>query len=157
MMEQEAIVARVEGDQVYIELGGDGSGCGRCHEAGGCRSGLFSQIFRPGPRQFRMANSIGAAPGDRVVVRVAEGATLRAALLVYLVPVVFLLAGAFVGTALGEGSAGSDAAAVVGALLGLAGGVSVGFVLRRGAAGTAAQPVLVRRGSGFCIAKEEFR
>lgn len=154
MMEQEAIVARVEGDQVYIEVGRDGSGCGRCHEAGGCRSGLFSQMFRLGPRQFRMANSIGAAPGDRVVVRMAEGATLRAALLVYLVPVIFLVAGAFFGTALGEGS---DAVAVVGALLGLAGGVLVGFVLRRGAAGEAAQPVLVRRGSGFYVAKEACR
>ncbi|MBI3141083.1 MAG: SoxR reducing system RseC family protein [Rhodocyclales bacterium] len=157
MIEQEAIVARVEGDQAYIEVGGQGSGCGRCHEAGGCQSGLLTQLFRPGPRHFRIDNRIGAEPGERVVVRVAEGATLRAALLVYLIPVLFLVAGAFAGTALGGGSASADGAALLGALLGLGAGALVSFALRKGRPGKAMQPLLVRKGSTNCTAKEACR
>ena len=46
MMDQEAIVARVEGDHAYVEVGGTGGGgCGRCHETGGCQSGGLGQLF----------------------------------------------------------------------------------------------------------------
>ena len=78
-MDQEAIVARVEGDHAYVELGGAGAGCGRCHETGGCQSSILGQLFRAKPRQYRIANPIGAVPGDPVIVRVASGSTLRAA------------------------------------------------------------------------------
>jgi sigma-E factor negative regulatory protein RseC len=150
MMEQEAIVARIEGDQAYVEVAGAGSGCGRCHEAGGCQSGVLGQIFRRAPRQFRMGNSIGAAPGERVVVMVADGAMLRAALLTYLVPVVLLIIGAFAGTILG-GAASADAGALLGALLGLAVAVAAGHVIHKGPAGEAMRPILLRKSSGICI------
>lgn len=150
MMEQEAIVARIEGDQAYVEVAGAGSGCGRCHEAGGCQSGVLGQIFRQAPRQFRMANSIGAAPGERVVVMVADGAMLRAALLTYLVPVVLLIIGAFAGTLLG-GAASADAGALLGGMLGLAVAVAAGHVIHKGPAGEAMRPILLRKSSGICI------
>ena len=44
MMEQEAIVTRVEGEHAYIEVGGASSGCGRCHEAGGCQSNILGKL-----------------------------------------------------------------------------------------------------------------
>ncbi|MBI4987420.1 MAG: SoxR reducing system RseC family protein [Rhodocyclales bacterium] len=153
MMDQEAIVARVDGDHAYVEVGGAGSGCGRCHEAGGCQSSILGQLFRRKPRQFRIANPIGAAPGDRVIVRVASGAALRAALLIYALPVLFLLLGAFAGTALGGGG-DNDYAAALGALLGLTVGILSGLVVRRGPIGKVEEPILVRRCSTFCISKE---
>ncbi len=150
-MDQEAIVARVEGDHAYVEVGG--GGCGRCHETGGCLSGILGQLFSSKPRQFRVANRIGAVPGEHVVVRVAEGAALRAALLTYILPVLFLLLGAVAGTALGEAS-NSDASAALGALAGLACGVLSGLTLRRVRIGKVAEPILVRRSTSFCLAKE---
>lgn len=150
-MDQEAIVARVEGDHAYVEVGG--GGCGRCHETGGCQSGILGQLFSSKPRQFRVANRIGAVPGEHVVVRVAEGAALRAALLTYILPVLFLLLGAVAGTALGEAS-NSDASAALGALAGLACGVLSGLTLRRVRIGKVAEPILVRRSTSFCLAKE---
>lgn len=153
-MDQEAIVARIEGDHAYVEVGG--AGCGRCHETGGCQSGILGQLFSSKPRQFRIANRIGAAPGDRVVVRVAEGATLRAALLTYVLPVLSLLLGAVAGTALGE--AGNNGAyAALGALAGLATGVLAGLTLHRARIGEIAEPVLIRRSSSLCLSKEACR
>lgn len=153
MMDQEAIVARVEGDHAFVEVDGAGAGCGRCHETGGCQSSILGQLFRSKPRLFRIANPIGAVPGDRVIVRVAEGAALRAALLIYALPVLFLLLGAAFGTALGdEGS--NDAAAALGALAGLSVGVLSGLTLQRAPIGKVAKPVLLRHRSIFRIPKE---
>jgi sigma-E factor negative regulatory protein RseC len=154
MMDQEAIVARIEGDHAYVEVGG--GGCGRCHETGGCQSGILGQLFSSKPRQFRIANRIGAVPGDHVVVRVADGATLRAALLTYILPVLFLLLGAVAGTHMGE-TGRSEALTALGALTGLALGVLAGLTLRRARIGTVAEPVLVRRSTSFCLTKEACR
>ena len=153
MMNQEAVVARIEGDHAYVEVGNTGVGCGRCHETGGCQSGILGQLFSSKPRQFRIANRIGAMPGDRVVVRVAGGQALRAALLTYILPVLLLLLGAVAGTAQGE-AGNSDASAALGALAGLAIGVLAGLTLRRARIGKIAEPVLIRRSSSFCISKE---
>ena len=152
MMDQEAIVARVEGNHVYVEVGG--GGCGRCRDAGGCQSGILGQLFGNKPRQFRMPNLIGATQGDHVVVRIAEGAMLRAALLTYILPLQFLLVGAAMGTVLGEHR---DASAALGALAGFALGVLAGLTLRQVGVGKVAEPVLVRHSSSLCLSKESCR
>lgn len=154
MMDQDAIVARVEADIAYVEVGG--AGCGRCHEKSGCQGGILGQLFGSKPRQFRIANRIGAVPGDHVVVRVAEGATLRAALLTYILPSLFLLLGAVAGTAL-DGTGHNDVAATLGGLAGFAAGVLAGRTLRRAGIGKIAEPVLVCRSSSLCLSKETCR
>jgi sigma-E factor negative regulatory protein RseC len=153
MMEQEAIVASVDGDHAYIKVGSTGGGCGRCQERGGCQSSILGQLFRSKPRLFRIANPIGAAPGDHVVVRMAEGAMLHAAILIYALPLMCLLLGAGVGTVL-AGDGNSDAATALGALAGFAFGVLSGLTLRRAAMGKVAQPVLVRHRPTFPMSEE---
>lgn len=150
MMEQEAIVARIEGDQAYVEVAGAGSGCGRCHEDGGCQSGVLGQIFRHGPRQFRIANTIGAVPGEHVVIFAADGAMLRATLVAYLVPVALIIVGAFGGTAFVD-AASADAGALLGALLGLAMAAMAAYVIHKRPAWQAMRPILLRKSSGICI------
>lgn len=155
-MDQEAVVARVEGGQAFVETGGQGTGCGRCREAGGCQSGLLGQLFRTKPRQYRIDNSIGAVVGERVIVRIAEGAMLGAAMLAYGLPVLSLLLGALVGAAQAE-SGQSDAATGLGALAGLTAGILCGRVVRTIRLFKFAVPTLIRRGSHSCIAKEVCR
>jgi len=140
-MDQEAIVTRIDGAHACVEV--DGGGCGHCHETGGCQSGILTQLFGNTPRQFRLPNHIGAKPGERVIVRVGEGATWRAAVLTYVLPVLFLLAGAVAGTVLGGGG---DAAAALGALAGFVLAVLSGQTLRRTRFIAVAEPALVRRG-----------
>lgn len=152
MMDQEAIVARVEGEHAYVEVGA--GGCGRCHETGGCQSGILGQMFSSKPRQFRLVNRIGAVPGDHVVVRVEEGATLRAALAIYILPLIFLLLGAVAGAEL-DGH--RDASAAQGALAGFVFGVLAGLTFRKARIGKVAEPILVRRTTSFCLTKETCR
>lgn len=153
MMYQEATVAHLKGDHAYVEVGGEG-GCGLCHEAGGCQSGLLGQLFGAKPRQFRIANRIGAMPGDRVIVSVAEGAAWRAALLTYILPVFFLLLGAAAGTVLGKHD---DVWTALGALAGFAIGVLAGLTFRQVRIGKIAEPVLLRSVPPFCPTKKACR
>lgn len=114
-MESSAIVTRIEGQFALVEVSSVASGCGRCHEAGGCGSGLLNKSLRP-RCNYRLPNLISAAVGDRVILSVPEGAVLRAALLAYLLPILLLIAGAAVGTVFSA----DDLVALIGAGSGLA-------------------------------------
>ncbi|MBM3390928.1 MAG: SoxR reducing system RseC family protein [Betaproteobacteria bacterium] len=154
-MEQEAIVARVEGEEAIVELLSNGNGCGRCQETGGCQSGLMNRLFCDKPRQYRLRNRFNAVAGERVVVQVADAVPLRAAVLAYLVPAGLIVAGAWAAASLAEGN---DAATALGAGLGLA---IAAFIARlakyRHAAMTGWHPIIVRRSDMNCLEKESCR
>jgi sigma-E factor negative regulatory protein RseC len=73
-------------------------------------------------------NSAGAHEGDTVVVYVSPSSVLKSAAILYLVPVVFLLSGALIGSSvaawLGMGESGSAL------LFGLT-GLTIGFLMVR--------------------------
>jgi sigma-E factor negative regulatory protein RseC len=112
----DAVVSTLEGDLAVLDVK-PMTGCGRCLEPGGCGGGL--SIGSTCVRQYRVVNGIGAKPGDRVVVRIADGVILRAAWQAYGVPGLL----AILGAALGYGLAGGEGAAVIGAACGLAVGI----------------------------------
>ena len=145
-MDIEAIVTRTEQDHVFVKVNEQPGGCGRCHESGGCSSGALTQIFRSRScREFRLPNDIGAREGDKVMVSLADGVTLKAALAVYMLPVLCILLGAWVGTWL-AGPAGSDRLATLGAVTGFVVSlVLVAVYRRRHAANAMGQPVLSRQ------------
>lgn len=131
MSESEAVVVRVENDLAYIEVRDDVSACGSCGDKGHCGKS------QAGPRHYAVRNTVGAAAGDIVVVSVPEGAVLRAAALSYLMPLLFLFAGALVAAA----QWGDGLPAVLGAVLGLAAGLgALRLMSRRAACG--AEPAL---------------
>jgi len=96
--------------------------CARCASGRGCGAGIFA--VRQGLRRLDVAIEAGGdlAEGDVVSIRLAPGNVLRAALLVYGLP----LAGAAAGAALAYAFALGDAGAAVAALGGLAAGVATG-------------------------------
>lgn len=123
-MDSTAIVTSIEGTDALVEVQPAVPGCGRCNEAGGCGTGLLNQALRPRQRLiYRVTNRIGARIGDGVTITVPDGAVLRAALLAYLLPVVLLIAGAAVGTAVSASDVSALSGGAVGLMLGL-------FVLR---------------------------
>jgi sigma-E factor negative regulatory protein RseC len=154
VIEEEAIITRLEGDLACVQIGRDGSGCGRCHEAGGCRSGVLAQLFGSSPRQYRIPNHIGAVPGERVIVRVADGAVGRAALVAYILPVLGVVAGALAGTSLAGTPDDLDTAATLGALFGFGGAVVLGLSARKRWSVGSVQPDLLRKNFGTCIVEE---
>lgn len=67
---------------------------GDCHKCSGCGA-VVQEV------QVRAKNRIGAVPGDQVIVETGTKAVFSALLIVYMLPLVLLLAGYFVGYGFG--------------------------------------------------------
>ena len=114
-MEQVATVLACSANGMAEVLCPGTSPCsGNCAQCGGCR--------QVPDRTVMAANPIGAKPGDRIVLQAAAGWTIGAAAAVYLVPAVFLLAGAWLAGLWG---------ALTGFALGMAAAVPVDRRMRR--------------------------
>lgn len=125
MLETRAIVVQVEGKHALVQAN-QGNGCGQCGGKG-CGTGKLSQLFCSKPRQFQVDNPVNAGVGDEVIVSVAEGAVLRGIGLIYLLPLLLLLAGATLASLLATQAEQRDLYAAAGALFGLV----IGFVFAR--------------------------
>jgi len=91
-LEEEGIVVELKGQTAVVRM--DAGGCEGCGSAGICKTS--------GDDRMLMAeNRAGASVGQRVVVDVESGAFLRASLIVYMTPVLFLFFGAWVGDRFG--------------------------------------------------------
>ncbi len=99
MLEEEAIVIRLQGGLAEVEAM-PRAACGGCAARKGCGTSLVAGMFPQRKRRFLAGNGAGARPGDRVVVGLEARALQRAAMRLYLVPLVGLIGGALVGRAL---------------------------------------------------------
>ena len=125
MLETQAIVISVEGDEALVESL-QGGGCGKCDSENGCGSGKLAQLFCSEPRRFRVRNDANVQAGTLVQVTVEEGVLLRSAALIYVLPLTLLLGGALLGS-IWESSASRDIYPALGGLFGLV----TGFVLAK--------------------------
>lgn len=130
MIEAPAEVLRVDGGSAWVRVSGNQGGCGRCDEPGGCRSPSLMRALGGRTAEFRVPNVIDARPGDRVHLRMAEGAPLRAALASYGLATLLMLAGALAAVALVD-VASVDLRAAAGAGAGLLAAWMVNRVLGR--------------------------
>lgn len=120
MNEMRAIVLSLHGAEAEIEPVG-GNGCGHCASGKGCGSGKLSQLFCSSKqRSFKVNNAIGAQVGDEVSVGLPDGVLLRNSILMYVLPLAFMLGASLLASTLFEDA--SDAAALLGALAGLLAG-----------------------------------
>ena len=88
-MEEEGLVISVSDGNATVQMI-EGGGCQSCASAGTCKAGS-------GGRTLDAINKAGAAPGQHVVVDIESGAFLKASFIVYMVPVIFLFVGAYLG------------------------------------------------------------
>ncbi len=84
-------VVRVEEERVLVELSAQGM-CASCSAREGCVS-----LSDGRKRQIFLQNTLNAAMGDMVEFRVEERAVILSSLLLYLMPVLFLVAGVILG------------------------------------------------------------
>jgi sigma-E factor negative regulatory protein RseC len=133
MLEQTAEVIKTAADGIWVHAV-EPSGCGTCGGQG-CSSRRIAELFQRKPRLFLVDCDLSLAPGDRVVVGIAQGSVLRSALRVYGLPLALMLAGALLAQTVQPG----DGPALVGMLL----GGMVGWLAARG--GRAMRPVVLRR------------
>jgi len=110
-------ITALDGEYAIVRM--DETGCGRCHEEGGCGGNNLGKMLCSAPRTFRVLNPKRANVGDRVVISIAEGAVRHSAILVYGLPLLALFLGAFGGFAL---------AGEVGAILGATSGLILAWL-----------------------------
>jgi sigma-E factor negative regulatory protein RseC len=116
-IEESARIIATEGDFAWIETP---RACDACLSGRGCGAASLVGLFGQRPSRFKVLNSIGARPGDDVIVAVQEGALVSGSLLLYLVPLLFLIGFAFFGEALGS-YLGPDPAEGLSIVLGVTG------------------------------------
>jgi sigma-E factor negative regulatory protein RseC len=139
MIDTQARVVRVELGHAWVEPR-PRTPCGQCDPVHGCRSLSIARMFSTGDRSFEVRNPLDAAVGDWVTVSIPERGMLNSALLMYLVPLAGLFAGAALGALAGES---------VSVLAGLVGFAAALLVVRRTSRGfgqrSLFQPVITER------------
>lgn len=121
------------------------TGCARCAAGEGCGQGLLGAMrARPVPEAFWVTVPAGETlvPGDRMVLRMAPSDLVAGAAMVYLVPLLGLIMGAFLADIAGAGSEGATTAAGVAGLVG--GLLAVRYRLRHSRRVRRFEPVFVR-------------
>jgi sigma-E factor negative regulatory protein RseC len=145
MIEERAQVLAVDGDTVLLQTQRQ-STCGSCAVKSGCGTSVLASVVGQKISQLRVTNTLGARPGDEVMLGLEEDALVTGSLLVYMLPLVLLLLGAMAG----EGLAmylGLDAELTP--IVGGAGGFIVAVLLARRLlqktrVGLQMQPVMLR-------------
>lgn len=154
MIEARAVVVDVARGLARVRVSDRQEGCGRCDEPGGCRSVRIAHAFKAPQEEFRVADTLGLQQGDRVLIRMADGAPLRGAMVSYGLGAALLVAGA----GLGHGWAGAgqqDAYALVGAGVGLGLAIAVNRVLHFSRAWRDRLHIALVRDEGGCVQLNE--
>lgn len=130
MAEQIGIITEDQRNGWAIVVSDRRGGCGGCHPGGGCHSCLSGM---PASKIVsRAANPINARTGDIVRIRLRSSDLFKGAFILYLIPVLGLMAGAVLGA---EGTARfgwpHSIAAIAGATVGLVLGVMIVAALDR--------------------------
>jgi sigma-E factor negative regulatory protein RseC len=110
-------------DGIAQVLPAERSGCGGCTSSSSCGVSGLGKYFAHGRKTIAVQCDANVRTGDELQLSMSEGDLLKAGLLAYLLPTVLALAGAGVVAALGMGD--------VGAVLGAANGMALGFLLGR--------------------------
>ena len=91
MPTERGVVSRIDGNTAWVTTNRS-SACEGCSSRGACHVSENEKEM-----EVRAVNAAGAAVGDRVVVSFQTGSYLKASFLLYVFPVLALIAGAVVG------------------------------------------------------------
>jgi len=114
MIESPGIVEQISDDAVWVRLTAQETGCGRCHEPGGCGGAGIAYAFGKPNDLFKIDDAHGYAVGEPVRLLADDRAALYAGLASYGLPTLGALVGAAIGSLLG-----ANAGAIAGMVLGL--------------------------------------
>jgi len=91
MIEELAVVVKIENHQVWVEAG-QNSACGGCQQKASCTTNALGSVLKK--RSVPVDCDIQLKTGDEVMVAIDESLLLRASLLLYLLPLIALFTGA---------------------------------------------------------------
>jgi sigma-E factor negative regulatory protein RseC len=91
MIEESAVVVRIDNHQVWVESGSNGA-CGGCQQKASCAINAVGSVLKK--KSVPVDSDIQLKTGDQVMVAIDENLLLRASLLLYLAPLMALFTGA---------------------------------------------------------------
>jgi len=138
MLEETAHVVEVH-DGLLIAETRSRSGCSHCGN-GSCTTSVVAKLFGVRRNRLVMENSLGARPGDQVRIGIPDRSLVRASLMAYLLPLIFMLGI----TALGNLAGVSEFFLSLLALAGLAMGFFIVHWVSRGGLSHRYEPRLLR-------------
>ena len=99
MIEEQGRVVALEDDRLWVETLRR-SACDSCSANKGCGHAVMDRNQAGARARIKVIahHAVQASVGDQVVVGIPEGALLRGAMMVYLVPLLCLFAGALLGS-----------------------------------------------------------
>jgi len=142
-IEQNVKVVAVADGLVWVEAR-RASACGSCSLSRGCGTAVVAKLLGEGHNRFAVTDPIGVAIGDPVVIGIADSALTRASLLAYLLPLVAMMATAFLAQQAGAGEGLTALFGLFGLALGLWG---TGRLTKRSGAEVRYRPIVLRRRS----------
>jgi len=95
MIEERASVVSVEDDRIWVQTQRK-SVCGACSARKGCGTASLDQLFGHRRTQMMVSSELPVNTGDEVILGIEESTLLRGSLLLYGLPLLFLIAGAIV-------------------------------------------------------------
>jgi len=149
IIEESGRVIAVEGSDAWVVTQRK-TACGACSANKACGTGLMAKAFSFERQiKIKVANQYDAAVGDEVILGIDDRIVLRSALLMYLMPIIALILGAYAGKTMMQDLwlGGSD---IISAVSGLLAMMMVFWYLRRQPhlfiRGADTQPHILRRG-----------
>ncbi len=141
MARTNGIVVRVMADGKAEVVAEKKGGCGSCSSAHTCHTSKSAMKMKT-----TVINPVGARPGDMVTLNVSTSSLLKGLVLIYLFPVIGLMAGAIMGSNMAQVMSMSQTGSAIlfggaGLVLGF---VSVILISRLMASNDAYKPVIVR-------------
>ena len=120
MIEEKASVVSVDGGRIWVQTQRK-SVCGTCSARKGCGTASLEQLFGKRRTQMMVSSEIPVSAGDEVMLGIEEATLLRGSLLLYGLPLLFMLIGAVLAQSLvpSGGELPVIAGAISGLLLGL--------------------------------------
>ena len=117
MVEEIATVVACDTGGVWLSTTPVAS-CNACQVSDDCGTGIVAKTLTPKSLQFFVPSTLNLLPGEQVKIGLAEPALVKAALMVYLLPVVMLLLATLLGSAAGFNEGGQMVLALLGAVAG---------------------------------------
>lgn len=146
MLNESARVVTVDEDGLWVETRRK-SGCQGCGAQGSCGHSLLDRLHpgRASLLRIHLRGTDAPLAGDDVTLAVPDSLVLKLSLVFYLLPLASLLGGALLAARFG-----GDAAALLGALAGLGGGIlAAGRIARRLEERPDYQPRILKEASAF--------
>ena len=90
MIEEKALVVKIEGEYAWIETQRQSS-CGHCSVKEGCGTQVLGKFLANKSASVRCVNSLNVKVGEMVVIGIAESALVKGSLLLYFLPIISMI------------------------------------------------------------------